>query len=306
MDPAVVAARLVQFPAAVALFGTPLFLLYGARRSETPPAPGLRGLFAGCAGGLLVASVAALCAQTAVMAGDPAAAFDRETLTGVLTGSDFGTSILIRLAASAAALVAAAVLRPGRGLWTLLTGLGGLALGSLAWSGHGAAEDGAAGLTHAAADIVHLLAAGVWLGALVGLALLLSQARRACDAATAQALHDALAAFSGIGAGVVALIVASGLVNSWFLVGPRHLLQVAAAPYGRLLLAKLAVFVAMLGLAAANRYRLAPSLAKGLAQGDSVPALQALRLSLLVETAAGLVVLLLVSVLGVLAPVAAQ
>jgi hypothetical protein len=87
---------------------------------------------------------------------------------------------------------------------------------------------------------------------------------------------------------------------------PSQVLQLGAAPYGRLLLAKLAVFVGMVGLAAANRYRLTPGLAKGLAQGDPASALHALRLSLLVETAAGLVVLLLVSMLGVLAPVAAQ
>ena len=48
-----------------------------------------------------------------------------------------------------------------------------VALASLAWSGHGAASEGFRGTVHLVADIVHLLAAGVWVGPLFALGLLL-------------------------------------------------------------------------------------------------------------------------------------
>ncbi|MFX6794075.1 copper resistance protein CopD, partial [Acinetobacter baumannii] len=48
-----------------------------------------------------------------------------------------------------------------------------IAVATLAWTGHGAMDDGAIGWFHLMADIVHLLAAGAWLGAIVSLLLLL-------------------------------------------------------------------------------------------------------------------------------------
>ena len=52
-------------------------------------------------------------------------------------------------------------------------------IASLAWAGHGAAaEDVPFDAIHLPADILHLLAAGAWLGALLPLVLLLAQTRR--------------------------------------------------------------------------------------------------------------------------------
>ncbi|MDB5441070.1 MAG: copper resistance protein CopD [Caulobacteraceae bacterium] len=308
IETVVVAARTIQFLAATVLFGTPLFLLYGLKTAlALAPARGWpRPLFAACAGAVGLGALASLMAQTAVMAGHPAAAFDRETLFSVLTDSAFGLAILIRAVAAAGALAAAITVRPGRGLWSALAALGAIVLASFAWSGHGATEEGVAGGLHAAADILHLLAAGLWLGALAGLAILLAAAQVASDKAMTQLVHGALAAFSGIGAAVVAVIVASGLINSWFLVGPSHVWQIGGSTYGRLLLLKLALFVAMLGLAGLNRYRLTPGLARGLEQADPAKAIAGLRRSVVIETAAGFAILILVSVLGTLEPVSAQ
>lgn len=306
LDAAVVAARIVQFLAAMMLFGTPLFLLYGLKPPLAAVPGAARPLLAICAGALAIAALAALMAQTAVMAADPAAAFDRETLASVVAGSAFGMAIVVRSLAAIAALIAAVSLRPGRGAWSVLAALGSVILTSFAWSGHGAAEEGASGWIHAVADIVHLLAAGVWLGALAGLAMLLSQTGQRGAPAAWRVLHDGLAAFSGIGAAVVAAIVASGLVNSWFLVGPAHIWAMGASPYGQLLLLKLALFAAMLGLATVNRYLLTPALARGLTAGDAGAALASLRRSIAVETAAGALVLALVGVLGTLQPLTAQ
>ncbi|HEX7760080.1 MAG TPA: copper homeostasis membrane protein CopD, partial [Caulobacteraceae bacterium] len=180
---------------------------------------------------------------------------------------------------------------------------GARVLASFAWTGHGAADDGTRGLVHLAGDIVHLLAAAVWLGALAALAMLLLQAQPTASPERLAALHGALEGFSGIGSAVVALLLASGLVNSWFLVDVARLGDLVRTPYGLVLTAKVAVFAGMLALAALNRFRLTPRLDRALGGGESLaPAIAALRRSLLLETSAGMAVLVLVSVLGALEP----
>lgn len=69
-----------------------------------------------------------------------------------------------------------------------------------------------------------------------------------------------------------------------------------------MLVAKLLIFALMLLLASANRFFLTAALASGLAAGDTTSALRALRRSLALESACGLVVLGLVAWLGLLAP----
>jgi len=304
MDAVIVAARLVQFTGAAILFGTPLFFLYGMR-GAADGGRWLRRLLSISSGVVLIGAAVLLSAQTAQMAGDPAAAFDGAILLSVLTGSPFGAAILVRLAAAVAALAGCLAMRDGSRLWIATSVLGAVVLASFAWTGHGAAEEGLAGQVHAAADVVHLLAAGVWLGALIALAGLLGAAR--VDASDdIHALQRALAEFSGIGSAAVAAILASGLINSWFLVGPSRIWSMGASPYGLLLIAKVGLFVAMLALAAANRFRLTPDLERGLAAGDPRGAVAALRRSIFTETGAGLAVLILVSVLGTLEPVSAQ
>ena len=295
---AVVLARFVAFAAGVALFGAPLFVLYSRLGSEGAPRR-LRPLLIGAALLAGLSAAAALVAQTGQMAGEPRAGFDPATLRDVITGSGFGVSILARAGAALAALVALLMMRPGPRLWTATTMLGGVLLAALAWGGHGAADAGVAGVAHAAADVIHLLAAGAWLGALLSLGLML-YARGPPDPAPA-VLHGALKGFSGMGSVIVALIVASGLVNGWFLVGPQRLAGIVTTPWGWLLSAKLVLFAAMLALAALNRFRLTPRLAVTLAH-DPKAALKALRRSLALESAAGLGVLGLVAALGVLPP----
>lgn len=306
METAVIAARIAQFTAAAILFGAPLFLLYGLRPSARTGLNWPRAAAVAASLVLLVGAVLTLLLQTASMAGDPSAAFDGDVLAMVVAETAFGLALAARVFAAAATLVLALVLRPGRPLWLALAGLGAVALASFAWTGHGAATEGPSGGLHLASDLLHLLAAGVWLGALAALALMLSPQRTPRDPDALHALHGALAGFSGIGSAVVAVLLATGLVNSWFLVGPAGISRMGASPYGLLLIAKLVLFLAMLGLAAANRFRHTPTLAAALAGDAPGPALAALRRSVLMESAAGFGVLVLVSILGRLAPVAAQ
>jgi putative copper resistance protein D len=302
----VVLARLVQYAGATILFGAPLFYLYGLPADG----PGAARETAATRRLVVVAALLAaigcglaLLAQTAMMTGALADALDPGTLGMATMGTRFGASVQIRAAASLAALILAVVSPPSTRLWQVSTALGAVALASFAWSGHGADGEGAAGLFKLVADIIHLLAAGVWLGALAALVLLVL-ARQAGTAAIG-ALHQALKGFSGVGSLVVAALVLTGLINGWFLVGPDKIATAAWTAWGAVLLAKLAVFALMLGLAALNRFRLTPRLEQALAGLDPAPALFALRRSLLAESVVGLSVLVLVSWLGTLTPPAA-
>jgi putative copper resistance protein D len=103
----------------------------------------------------------------------------------------------------------------------------------------------------------------------------------------------------------VATLITSGLVNSWFMIG-----SVSSLPktlYGQILLGKLALFAAMLALAAANRFWLVPQLVETRA-GSGAPAvwLGRLRYHVLGEQFLGLMVLLAVSVLGTMRPALGQ
>ena len=178
----------------------------------------------------------------------------------------------------------------------------GVAMASLAWTGHGAMDEGRAGWLHLVADILHLIAAGAWVGALLGLVLLLARPAERVDSDHLRLTHRALHGFGTVGTVVVATIVLTGLINSWLLVGPDNVLTLGTNLYGRLLLIKLALFGAMLGLASLNRFRLTPQFERSIAADDHHRALSSLRVSLGVETASVVVILAIVAWLGTLAP----
>ncbi len=155
-------------------------------------------------------------------------------------------------------------------------------------------------------DALHLLAAGIWVGALVPLAILSRHSLRTRTTADARATHQALEKFSGIGPAVVSVLILTGLINSWFLIGPAQWRDLFTTVYGWALLAKLALFAGMLGLAAGNRYWLTPRVKAAIAQNQSLDASHAaLRTSVATETGLAFLVLLIVSLLGLLEPPAA-
>lgn len=300
------AARFAQFAAAMIILGMPFFLLrtFGGASASLPPS-WARGWLWGATALLLAGAGASALAQTALMYGEPAAAFRPADVVSVLLETGTGRGLAARLALT---LVLAALLALGRRdipTWRGCVFVGALIGASFAWTGHGAASEGASGYVHLASDIVHTLAAAVWLGALVPLLLLVIRARRsAAGPADRQLAYESLEGFSGVGSIVVALLILSGAVNSWFLVGPDNIITLPNSLYGKLLLAKLALFSLMLALASANRFWLTPALARRLS-GESNSPLQALRTSVLLETVVGLLILAVVSALGMLMPVSA-
>ncbi len=163
------------------------------------------------------------------------------------------------------------------------------------------AGEGTAGLIHLGGDIVHLLAASTWLGAL---ALLLALVRPGAHVTRerAEVAHVALAGFGWTGTVAVALIVLTGVANAAFTVDTAALPTLGASAYGRLLFAKLVLFAAMLGCAVLNRYGLTPALQASIARGELRPSLVVLRRNIAIETGLAFAVLALVSWLGMLEP----
>lgn len=263
------------------LFGIAAWPLY------VRSAHGDRRLFAVLAGLGLVLSLASFALTMSEMAGVPIGALDRETIDWIVRDTAFGAGFVVRTAALSVVLLLAIA------GWTMRRGIpamAGLALATLAWSGHAAATEGMAGTFHRVSDIVHLLAASAWIGALAMLLGMLAGEVRICEA------RAALTAFSSAGTAIVALIVATGLVNGWMILGPAGVPTLPHTPYGRLLIAKLLLFGVMLAMAALNRWRLTPRLTAD----DHIP--NALRLSIGIEAGAGVLILALVAWLGALDP----
>ena len=294
-----VGIRLALYLDLMLIFGLVSFVAYAvpaSAKGNLPMLPRIIG-FGALAGAAL--SGLSLVVVTAAMSGIPLKEIDAATVETVATATATGIAGVVRILALLLLATIAASTGGTRFACGAMIACGGVAVASLACLGHGAADDGMAGMLHIGADIIHLIAASVWLGALAGLSLMLFTPVIRFDAGHRQRSHKALADFATVGSVVVGLIVLTGAVNSWFLVGPGNALSLGTTGYGQLLLAKLGLFAAMLVLAASNRFRLTPALA---AADDTGAAIRALRISLAFEVFCAVGVVALVAVLGTLAP----
>lgn len=300
-----IAVRLGLFLDLMLLFGVPMFGLLTLRGSERVSGAVLRFRLVlttiSLAG--IGLSILAMMALASSMAGVSLDQVDRATVNLLISGTAIGTIWQVRIAALLLALYFSIVgwRRPAFALWSL-SAAAAVALATLAWTGHGAADEGVRGWVHLGADIIHLWAAGIWAGVLFALCLLVFRpaARMAKD--HIQLSHRALDGFAKVGSVVVALLILSGLINSWMLIGPSGLGTLLTSLYGMLLVAKLLLFGLMLMLAAANRYVLTPSLTTATAIGDTSSAIGSLRRSLAIEAGCVVIILALVAWLGLLAP----
>ena len=174
-------------------------------------------------------------------------------------------------------------------------------LASLAASGHSGAIVANAGLLPIVGDIGHLIAAALWPGGLVPLLVLLLGQYRAMDQSTRTFVADIVRRFSGLSLVVVGLLVATGLLKTYFIVGsPGALLT---TDYGRLLLLKLALFVLMLGLGAWNLFILKPRLSRAVmvesqTAASVTPPVQLLVRSVAAETFLAAAVVFVIGFLG--------
>jgi putative copper resistance protein D len=298
----IIAGRLAQYAGAAVLFGSSAFYLYSPV-ADLPRsfAQGARLLLAIAAAVLAIASLAAIAWQSAYFAGSISEGLSPENLTAVATQMTLGKAALVRAASAAVAMAMLIVMRPGPASWAVAASFGAVATVSLAWMGHAGAGEGDTGLLLLASDMIHLLAAAGWLGALAGFVHLLFL--EPTDGAVSRAHYLALHRFSRLGSLLVAALVGTGIVNTLTIVGPEAVTAIWVSEYGRVLMLKLLLFAAMIGFAAINRFRLTPALAGELDRAwASGFALRKLRRSVVLETIAGATVLMLVAWLGTLSP----
>jgi copper transport protein len=142
-------------------------------------------------------------------------------------------------------------------------------------------------------DTVHVLAMCTWLGGLVLLLLALAVTARSLSPGDRTPLMATVVGrFSRMATIVVPLLLLTGIVNSIVLVASFEALVQTA--YGRLVLAKIALVLALLSLGAVNQRRTLPRL-KALAAGGVEPG----RAALVLRRAVSLEVALVLLVLGV-------
>ena len=166
-------------------------------------------------------------------------------------------------------------------------------VGGLAWAGHG--STGPAPAWHVSADAVHLIASAIWPGGLLPFALLLGRLARSSDPSTRSAAARITRRFSAASLIAVASLTATGLFDSYCLLGSVGALF--TSHYGRVLLIKGGLFVGMLCLGAVNLLVLKPRVT-----GGGSFALGQLRRSVWLEVLLGAGVVAVVGLLGLLTP----
>lgn len=281
MTSTMVLCRFLHFTVVLMLFGAWVFkpLLLGRQTLLDPILARVSRWLAAVA---LLSGIAWLLLIAASMAGTWAAAFDPPTLGLVLGNTFFGQVWRWHLLLNGLLLVL--LLTPLHSNGPLRLTIGGLLLATLAPVGHGAMLDGLSGQLLILNQIIHLTCVSAWLG---GLMLLVMILRRPDN----HAIRTTLQRFSGAGYALVAGLVITGLINVRVLTGqfwPTPLLS----GFALILLIKVLLVSAMLGLALFNRLRIK----------DCEERLAALRTSVIIEWLLGIGAVAVVSLLGTMPP----
>lgn len=309
-----IATRLLHFAASALLLGTYVFWCLIAwpafdqgKAAQTLRARLDRQLLAIVWISVLVAFVTGgvwLVILASQMSGMPlSAVLQGNVIVTVLTQTRFGEAWTLRVAILVALAICLIVQRTTRKhVWAWIGLLAASAfLAGLAWAGHGAAaEDVPFDALHLPADILHLLATGTWLGGLLPLVLLLVAARRDDTPEDVTVARAATLRFSVLGVWSVGTLLATGVVNTWFLSGSVPALL--GTLYGQLLVVKIALFAAMIAVASINRRRLVPRLCGIAAEAVSAPVIRQLGRNASIEASLGVFVLAIVAIIGILTP----
>lgn len=239
-----VLCRFVHFMVVLLMFGACVFRpwLLGAGAQPALDRQLLR-IHRGLAWVGLLSGITWLLLITASMAGSWDAALQPATVQLVLGKTFFGQVWVWHLLLNL--LLVMVLIKP----WPALRlPLAALLLATLAPVGHGAMLNGLSGQLLILNQVVHLVCVGAWLGGLLLLVLILRQPQRL-------ALVPILRRFSGVGYGLVAGLLVTGLINVRVLTGqwwPTPLFD----GFALILLIKVLLVLGMLALALLNRLRL--------------------------------------------------
>lgn len=222
----------------------------------------------------LAVGTAWLTLESAVIAGADGVAATWQALTEVAWQTQFGHWLLIR---GVLLLLVLPLLRSSRTTDAAAAVVSGLALAVQPMLSHAGAIGGNTGTTVIVSVLLHLLAAGAWLGCLLPLSIAIGTLPR-------EAAATACRNFTPIGLSAVLLLAGTATVQVAEFMG--GLPGLFGTGYGHIALLKLALFVALLGLAAVNRLALTDRLA-GTA---SAVAHRHMRVSIAMETVLGALV----------------
>jgi putative copper resistance protein D len=256
----------VHLAALVALVGA-LFMLLLAGRGRTATAQAWDRTLVGYARwGVLVAlasGFAALLLRTASFEDRAGAALEPRAVWQAVLDTWPGLVWLARHAVLVLLGVFIAIPADVADRWNWLVARGqALMLATLALVSISAASHAAAvtpGTTWAVAvDVTHLLGTGLWAGGLVAVGLLLRAVGRATGADALPYAVVAVRRFSTVALFVMLTLIGSGIASAVAQV--ETIAALAGTTHGRLLLAKIAVLVPILGIASVNRTRILPAL----------------------------------------------
>lgn len=260
--------RGLDYVAIALVIGVLLFLFYAV-------APALRGgalerrawllIGGGLALGLAV-SVLGILLQGAEAAGTSLwGALKWPVISNVL-GSRFGWVWGVKAALFALSLAALALRgRPAARIW--LAGVGGYLAITPALAGHASVQSPV--VVFFPVDVLHVLAASVWVGGIACIVFALAAGTRALEPAQrTPALVAVLSRFSPLALASVAVLAVTGVVQAY--IDVRHLSALTHSTYGELLLLKTGLLGVLIGLGAVNRERVIPSLRR-LVQAGATP-----------------------------------
>lgn len=231
-----------------------------------------------------------LCVAAGIINGGFAGIVSRET-GEILLSTQFGN---IQLARLAAAIVLALALRGSAEICKRLAAASALALlASLTLSSHLASVPGGLGVILTLSGTAHVVAAGVWVGSLLPLAVLLARLEGIDATAGSAVAANSVSRFGMLGVFAVATLLVSGTLDAWHTLAGASVLQSSA--YAEVLRLKLGAAMLLLMIAAFNRWWLTPRLALPGGIGR-------LRHSVWCEVFVGLLVLLAAGTLGQLQP----
>jgi len=208
--------------------------------------------FAGCLAVVVAGSIWELLTRASEMSGQPISSV-LPALPTVIFHTHAGGAWLIRMAALVFLSIALPIgrrYRDSRGF--LLFALGLMALVSMTESASGHASDKGDFSIAEIIDWLHLLAASVWGGGLLVLSIILLPALVRTGDQGATLIAGVASRFSRIAGIAVGVIAITSIYNAWIDVGSIGAFW--KSPYGRIVIAKILLFLLLINLGAFNRY----------------------------------------------------
>lgn len=210
------------------------------------------------------------------------------SLAPVIWYTNFGHLLIIRLALLIIAVSVFSITGTRNRIYAA-TSLAAFAAALQAGLGHGAAMAGIEGNVLLTALVLHLLAAGLWLGSLLPLYIAIS-------AVSPEVAHKIAKRYSVLGTICVLTLIATATLQAWFLAG--GISGLVGTAYGRVAMVKIFMFLVLIVFAACNRNIFTPALI-----GEQASLAKShLRRVIFAEMLAGVTVIILAGILLQLSP----